>query len=739
MQKTARYSSWLLASIVVFVSPVQAKSVDTPPPLPAPTGPVVSVATVAALESAVASVPSNTTILIAPGTYRLTHTLWINRAVTNVTIRGATDNRDDVVIVGDGMGVPSATTPFGIWTGNGVSAITIANLTIRSVYQHALTFNGGTTAPHVYNVRLADVGEQLLKANPDSPGHGVDRGVVEYSVFEYTTSAPTDYTNGVDVIAGQDWIVRDNLFRRIRTNVGLAGPAVLFWKGAAGTVVERNTFIDCHREINLGLDDTTPSDHAGGVVRNNFIARAPGMGGDVGIGVFDSPGTIVAHNTIVLRGAYPNAIEYRFAGAINVQILNNLTDGGVMRAREGASAQLAGNVTTALPNWFVDPVHGDLHLTTNAIGVVDLAVATADAAGDWDGGGRPSGAGSDVGADERESAAPAARDVLDIDGDHRGDVLLHGVNSGAWSVHLASDGASPSVAGMWPAGWTATHARFDDDTRSDVFLFDAGSGRWAAMRAAGATFGSVATGTWGTGWQRFVVDLDGDGDTDVFLWDRATGAWFQCLFTGNGFDYVPGFWSPGWEVMPARFDADARQDFFLSNPESGQWFVVLGAASAAFTYPVSGFWSTGWTIVPGDFSGDGVTDLLLRIVSSGYWILATAGPQGFSYTAGFFSPGWTFLPLDLDGNGKLDLLLHDRVSGQWFECLSTGAGWAIAGNGFWSPGWQVRATDFNGDGRADVLLYNGATGQWYRGVNLAIGSFQYESGWWSPGLEVTTE
>ena len=45
---------------------------------------------------------SNTTILIAPGTYPLTRTLYVNGPFTNVTIRGATDNRDDVVLVGRG-------------------------------------------------------------------------------------------------------------------------------------------------------------------------------------------------------------------------------------------------------------------------------------------------------------------------------------------------------------------------------------------------------------------------------------------------------------------------------------------------------------------------------------------------------------------------------------------------------------------------------------------------------------
>jgi pectin methylesterase-like acyl-CoA thioesterase len=73
------------------------------PPLPAPSGTTVSVATVAELQAAVSNLVSGTTILIQPGTYRLTQQLRINRAVTNVALRGATNNRADVVILGGGM------------------------------------------------------------------------------------------------------------------------------------------------------------------------------------------------------------------------------------------------------------------------------------------------------------------------------------------------------------------------------------------------------------------------------------------------------------------------------------------------------------------------------------------------------------------------------------------------------------------------------------------------------------
>src|SRR4029453_17573699 len=81
-------------------------------------------------------------------------------------------------------------------------------------------------------------GQQHIKASPDGAGGGVDNGIVEYSVIEFDTTSRDDYTNGVDVHTGDNWIVRHNLFRNIRAPQGqLAGPAILMWNGPpTGTV-----------------------------------------------------------------------------------------------------------------------------------------------------------------------------------------------------------------------------------------------------------------------------------------------------------------------------------------------------------------------------------------------------------------------------------------------------------------------------------------------------------------------
>src|SRR3989442_12105778 len=236
------------------------------PPLPPPTGTIVNVSTEAQLQTAVQQLTSNSTIVLAPGTYQLTNTLYINGTYTNVAIRGGTNNRDDVVLSGPGMtNAAYGNVPYGIWTGGNVQGITIANLTIRDVFYHPIVFNAGTRNPRIYNVHLIDAGAQFIKSNPDGAGGGVNNGIVEYSVIEYTTTAKDAYVNGVDVHTGANWIIRDNVFRNlVAPRGGSAGPAVLMWNHSSNTVTERNLFINCARGIAYGLQ-IAGFDHTGGI------------------------------------------------------------------------------------------------------------------------------------------------------------------------------------------------------------------------------------------------------------------------------------------------------------------------------------------------------------------------------------------------------------------------------------------------------------------------------------------
>jgi hypothetical protein len=410
-----------LMLVAAFFSPLPAVAswMPLPPALPAPTGNVVNVSTEAQLQTAIGNLTSGTTIVIAPGTYRLTKTLIVHGPIADVTVRGATNSRDDVILQGAGMTNPNHNgAEFGFWVGGEVQRLRIANLTIRDFYTHPIIMNPGPQAPHLYNIHVINGGEQLLKTNPNADGTGINDGIIEHSVFEYETTSRNWYANAIQVLAGANWIIRNNLIRNIRAPQGEeAGPAVLAWISASGTIVEGNTFINCQREISFGLGPRTPNDHIGGIIRNNFIYRdATVTGGDVSIQVFDSPNTQVLHNSIYSESAYPNAIEVRFPDTTGVLIANNLMNKAIA-VRDGAAAPtLQSNVLTATLDLFQDAPAGNMHLQPGATIARNAGTPTLQGTTDWDGQTRPIGGAPDVGADEDDQASqpPAAPQNLRI-------------------------------------------------------------------------------------------------------------------------------------------------------------------------------------------------------------------------------------------------------------------------------------------------------------------------------------
>lgn len=380
------------------VAPLLLTKACVAPPLVL-TGTVVRVSNETELQNAMRNLQPGNTILLANGTYMLSKTLNVANT-SNVTIRGAS-GCDNVVLIGKGMTNSNfGDVPHGIWT-NSTNTV-IAHLTVRDVYYHPIILNPGAQRPRIYSVRLVNGGQQLIKGNPTSHTEGVDNGLVEYSVMEFEKTSRDHYTNGVDIISGTNWIIRDNLFRNIRAPAGqLAGPAILMWGSSSNTIVERNLFLNTQRGIAFGLQERTPHDHSGGIIRNNIFFRKPGESGDTGVYIADSPNTKVLHNTIILNGTYPNAIEYRFPDTKHVEIRFNLTDGRVA-VRDGASGNIGNNITSATSNLFADPANNDLHLVSGAWSAIDRAGAHSDVADDYDGEARPTTGTTprDIGADE---------------------------------------------------------------------------------------------------------------------------------------------------------------------------------------------------------------------------------------------------------------------------------------------------------------------------------------------------
>lgn len=379
--------------------------------LPNPGNVVVNVSTAAGLVQAVSAANSaggNRTIRVAAGTYTLGTMLVIT--APDITIRGATGNRDDVVLQGAGMSGGVAHV-FLVQS----DRFTIADLTLGRVANHGIQVQGEHDADDllVHNVRVIDTGEQMLKVtySTTAPDVRADRGIVRCSLFEYTAGiGPQYYIGGIDAHHAMDWEVRDSVFRSIRSpDASLAEHAIHFWSDSRNTVVERNIIVGCDRGIGFGLGSST---HTGGVIRNNMVYSTR----DVGIGLESSAGTKVLNNTVYADN-YSNAIEYRFAATQNVTIRANLTRGAI-QLRNGAGGTVSDNYTSATADFFVNAADGNLRLKTAVPVLVDAAPVLAEVVDDIDGRFRPVGSAPDFGAHEWSGGIsviePSAPDALTV-------------------------------------------------------------------------------------------------------------------------------------------------------------------------------------------------------------------------------------------------------------------------------------------------------------------------------------
>jgi len=340
----------------------------------------VKVGNIADLERAVASAPAGTTILVQDGTYRLSRTLAIARP--NVILRGLSGDCGKVILHGTGM----QDRAVGVGVSIGASDTAVADLTIRDVGFHGIQVRGENGVRNVvlHNVHVLDTGQQLVKGSYSDNGLYSRNVVVGCSTFEYSDHAPSDYTNGVDVLGGRSWIVRDNVFRKIRgpeAQSYTAGPTVLFWRDSRDTRVMRNLVIDCFRGIALGLEPAAPKpqlgneryfDHQGGVVCNNVVCNLHPWCDD-GIEVNAAKDARIEHNTVLVKGQrVPWSIAARFPGCSAI-VRNNLTNKPIVE-RDAARSTSEGNLTDAEQDWFVDAAIGNLRLASASGKAVDAGV-----------------------------------------------------------------------------------------------------------------------------------------------------------------------------------------------------------------------------------------------------------------------------------------------------------------------------------------------------------------------------
>ena len=346
----------------------------------------------------------NMTILIADGTYPIASTAsYPYLTASNLIIRSESGNRDAVILTGQGMQDVAPNTEIGIsLVGDN---ITIADLTIREVGNHGISMNSDHHLIH--NVRIQNTFEQMIKGT--SAGDGADNCIVQCSLFEYPDGrGPQFYIGGLDIHQGDNWIVRDNVFRNIASPSGsLAEHAVHFWNNSSNNTVERNLMYNCDRGIGFGLGNS-PND--GGIIRNNMITNdGTSPFNDVGIGLESSPHTKVYNNSIYI--SYPNVIEYRFEETFNVDIQNNITNQSIS-SRNNGTGNIENNITDAVEDWFVNVSSGNLRLADTVLFIVDQGVVLEEIFDDIDKSPRPLGESIDLGAHEFVSMG-----IIDNDND----------------------------------------------------------------------------------------------------------------------------------------------------------------------------------------------------------------------------------------------------------------------------------------------------------------------------------
>lgn len=398
----------------------------TPPvkscsPLPPPAGNVVTVAPAQAssLASIVSQAKTGDTIMLKDGTYALAGAELAFKT-PGVTLRSESGNREAVILDGQYQSREVVRIV--------ASDVTIASVTIARANHHAIhAYPGGATIESalIYDVHVIDPGQQAIKINPESTQTKfVDKGTVACSHIEMTDAGRPHvsgcYTGGIDAHHARGWHVRDNLIEGFWCRTGLSEHAVHFWTGSRDTIVERNVLRDNARGIGFGLnsisgrtyaDNPCPGvsnvGHYSGIARNNFIsATRPELfssrsGFDTGIGLENACGATVVNNTVFSSSApASSSIEWRFGGT-TATVKNNLTSHRLL-PREGATATLATNVTSAAASWFADVNAGNLHLTASAAAAFGAGTSLGSGVCDDDVDGDVRGASIDVGADQHE-------------------------------------------------------------------------------------------------------------------------------------------------------------------------------------------------------------------------------------------------------------------------------------------------------------------------------------------------
>lgn len=366
--------------------------------LPLPTSNIIEVNPGDDLRSIVLTAPKGSVILLNSGIYNITSNIFMNQ--DSITLMSKAQHRDSVILDGNMGGTNLNPEEFveEIVAIRG-SGSTLAHISICHAKYHGIHVYPPSSAIEdisgirMYDVHVYDCGQQLIKVNSNgnvSNLQWADRGVLECSLIEFMNNSVMQeepgyfYTGGIDVHGGENWIIRNNVFKNIERDAKLMEHAVHFWSKSRGTLIENNTFINVYRGIGLGMKtedgsslekhyddgegDNPYFDHIDGIIRNNVLYNEAGIHLESGIELMNVKNVQVYNNTIFCEDQPFNSIEYRWPNT-TVIVKNNIFSHNMMPRNE-ASFDTAANIENASSTLFKDVKNYDFHLVESA----DLAI-----------------------------------------------------------------------------------------------------------------------------------------------------------------------------------------------------------------------------------------------------------------------------------------------------------------------------------------------------------------------------
>lgn len=637
-------------------------------------------------------------ILVADGTYILNDMLEIT--ADGITVRSLSGLRDLVTIKGKGM-YGSVSHVFLV----AADDFTLRDMTIGWVANHAVQIQGelGASNTLLSNLRIVDTYEQMVKISYNSSSsNSSENGILENCLLEYTDEiGPQYYIGGIDGHQTKNWIVRNNIFKYFISPGGdIAEHAIHFWSDSEDTLVEGNVILNCDRGIGFGLNDRG---HIRGIIRNNMIYHNANdySFADVGIILENASNVQVYNNTIFLEHSYFNAIEYRWKGTSGVIIANNLTNKAIS-SRDGGSAAVYDNVTSAAAAWFMNPGSGDLHLKYALPSVIDQGSSILGLSLDFDREPRPQGTGIDVGADEYKTWSPLKRLTWN-QGDSMNPTLImsadnnlhifweddsHGNNEiiSKTSADSGESWTSPIRLTWTSAPSQSPEAVVDSDENIHLVYEEFISGKaeiyYKKGVGKGASWSAPQRITWNSGESRQpVVSIDTE-DTLHLFWEDDTSGNYEIFYKqsmNGGLNWSAPqrlTWTSGDSVSP-EVAIDLSNFIFLfweENISGNSEIFCKQSQDGGLTWSVPArlSWNSGVSIGPiAEVDIDGFIHLT-------WWDLTPGNPeifykkstnQGKIWTSSrrmTWNNGSSLTPeLDSDPNGNLHLVWSQFNSGQY--------------------------------------------------------------------------